>query len=68
MYKQEIHDWTLSILLTLMCYLIVDNFIVKLTLWEYLIIELILIGAKSFHMFAMKKLFPQSYRKPDWLS
>lgn len=68
MNKQEIHDWTLSILLTLLCYAIVDKFIVKLSLWEYLIIEVVLIMARFLHMFAMKKFFPQSYKRPDWLS
>lgn len=68
MKKQDVHDWALSILLTLICYVFVDKFIVNLTLWNYLIIEIILIMARTFHMFAMKILFPQSYKKSDWLS
>jgi len=58
------HDWALTILLTALCYLVVDKLIVSLSLWQYLIIEVVLVLARYFHMFAMKNNFPDSYRKP----
>ena len=55
----------LTILLTILCYLVVDKLIVPIKLWQYLIIEFLLVGVRLFHMFAMKKLFPESYKKPQ---
>lgn len=60
--KQEINDWALTVLLTLSCYLAVNNYIVSIPFWKYLIIEFVLVGARIFHKFAMKKLFPTTYR------
>lgn len=57
------HDWILTTLLTVFCYLVVDNFVVQLDFWKYLIIEVLLVGVRIFHMFAMKKLFPHTYNK-----
>jgi hypothetical protein len=61
------NDWLLTILLTILCYLVVDKLIVPIKLWQYLIIEFLLVGVRYFHMFARKKLFPESYRKPEGL-
>lgn len=65
MTKTEIHDWALTLLLTFGCYLAVNNFIIQIELWKYLIIEFLLVSVRLFHMFAMKKLFPQTYHKPE---
>jgi len=64
MKKQDMHDWALTILLTALCYLVVDKLIVSLSLWKYLIIEAVLVLARYFHMFVMKNNFPDSYIKP----
>ena len=65
MKKEDINDWALSLLLTVLCYFAVNNFIIQIAFWKYLIIEFLLVAVKLFHMFAMKKLFPQTYNKPE---
>jgi hypothetical protein len=65
MKKEDLHDWILTVLLTVFCYLAVNNFLVQIDFWKYLIIEALLVGVRFFHMFAMKKLFPLTYNKPQ---
>jgi len=61
----KIHEWVITILLTVLCYLVVDNFIIAIKLWQYLLIEVLLVAVVFFHMFVMKKYFPTSYTKSE---
>ena len=63
MKKLELHDWALSILLTILCYLIVNNFIIPMPFWKYFIIEALLTILISFRTFAIGKIKSQTSRK-----
>ena len=61
----KMHEWAITILLTIVCYLTVDNFIIAIPIWKYLLIEFLLVTVLFFHMFVMKKYFPPPYNKPE---
>jgi len=45
--------------------LLVDNFIIAMSIWKYLLIEVLLVSVVFFHMFVMKKYFPDTSVKPE---
>jgi len=62
---EKVHELVITILLTVVCYLTVNNFIVSMSVGEYLLIEFLLVAVVFFHMFVMKKYFPSSYTKQE---
>lgn len=63
MKNLEKHDWILSGLLTVLCYLVVNNFIIPMPFWKYLLIEILVILGNKFRIFAIEKIKSQLSRK-----
>lgn len=55
METKGIHGWMSSIMLTLVCWLVVYNFVIQMPLWEFVLIEIILAFGDKFHIFVMSR-------------
>jgi len=58
---KEVHDYAGSFLLTVMCWLVVDIFVVEIPFWKFCIIDIILVLGERIHIFVTA---PKSKKLP----
>ncbi len=63
--KVKLHNYLLAGLLTLLVYAIVNNFLVVIPFWKYVIIESMIIIADKFHKTVIDKLKSTTSGKPS---
>lgn len=54
--EKGIHRFLISALFTLLNWVIVDNLIVTISFWKYLIVEVLLVVSMKFSIFTTRKL------------
>lgn len=54
--ERVIHRFLISCVFTIFNWIIVDNFLIEIPLWKYLIIELFLVISLKFYTFTIRKI------------
>ena len=61
----KIHSWTVTILMSVICWKVVDVFIVKLTFLEFIFIEFLMVMTGLFCTFVDNKYLKETEVKPE---
>lgn len=53
--EKFIHSFLIAVVFSILCWLIITNFVIEISFWKYIIIEIILAVSKKLYTFTIQK-------------